>query len=750
MAQHLVLTLRLHEDGSGAARFHGMSQGMPEWPPSPARVYQALIAGAARGNELPEQLVPALEWWERLQPPVIAAPHRTIGQAFSLFVPNNDADSLADPQDVSQIRTGKVVQPSLFPAKQPLLYAWQLASDAAHVSAIVDAANDLYQLGRGIDMAWAVAEVVSDEELHARLMTYEGVVHRPEPGSQGGRQLACPLQGSLASLLKRHRASKLRVEGTGRKARVLFVNPPKPLFHMVPYDTRATEFLFDLRDTAKPGSPLASWPLAGAADLVQQLRGLVDEDGTPQSGAAKRLWDALRERQPDIAKILIGRNASDADKRIRVRIVPIPSIGHHHVNRDIRRVLVEVPPTCPLRADDIAWSFSGLQVKPVKFDQTTGEVSSSIQLVPSADRSMLRHYGFDAAIGGRTWRTVTPIAVPEFAGRRRIEPRRRNEEAKGGEERFDEHRCAAGAILQALRHAGIRARVHLIRVQREPFEAKGSRAEAFAAGTRFVKERLWHAEITFSMHVRGPLLLGDGRYMGLGLMRPVDAAEGVQALEIVRGLRKDAKVSAISAALRRAVMARVQSVLGKNEPLPTFFTGHEPDGSPARGNAHRHLAFVPDLARSRLLIVAPHMLEHREPTREEKRHMSVLAASLDGLNELRAGEAGKLELAPMSVPTDADPVLGAAESWESVTEYRVTRHIKKAKCGDALIADVAAELARRSLPKPKHIEVVQCATGRRGDTYGFVRIQFAVAVNGPLLIGRTCHVGGGLFAASQE
>lgn len=599
-------------------------------------------------------------------------------------------------------------------------------------------------------MAWAVAEVVSDQELHARLTTYEGVVHRPEPGSQDGRMLACPLQGSLASLLQRHGASKFRVEGTGRKARVLFVNPPKPRFQMVSYDARATELLFDLRDTAKPGTPLAAWSLAGAADLVQRLRGFVDEDGTPQSGAVKRLWDALRERRSDIGRVLIGRNATDADKHIRVRIVPIPSIGHDHVNRDIRRVLVEVPPACPLRADDIAWSFSGLQVKPAEFSSATRQVFSSIQLLPAADLSMLRHYGFDGAIGARIWRTVTPIALPEFAGRRRIEPKRLREEAKGGEERFDEHRRAAGAILQTLRHAGIRARAQSIQVQREPFESKGSRAEAFAAGTRFAKERLWHAEITFSTLVRGPLVLGDGRYVGLGLMRPVHSAEGVQALRIVRGLTSDASASVISAALRRAVMARAQSVLGKNEPLPTFFTGHERDGSPARGNAHRHLAFVADLERSRLLIIAPHIMEHREQTREETRHLNVLAASLEGLNELRAGSGGKLELEPISLPSERDPVLDAASIWESVTKYRVTRHLKKAKCEDALIADVASELARRNLPKPNRIEAIECTTGRRGEIYGFVRIQFAVAVSGPILIGRTCHSGGGLFAASQE
>ena len=54
--------------------------------------------------------------------------------------------------------------------------------------------------------------------------------------------------------------------------------------------------------------------------------------------------------------------------------------------------------------------------------------------------------------------------------------------------------------------------------KREPLDRQGSRAEQFAWGTRFAKEALWHASITFAERVKGPLLLGDGRFVGLGLM----------------------------------------------------------------------------------------------------------------------------------------------------------------------------------------------------------------------------------------
>jgi CRISPR-associated protein Csb2 len=73
------------------------------------------------------------------------------------------------------------------------------------------------------------------------------------------------------------------------------------------------------------------------------------------------------------------------------------------------------------------------------------------------------------------------------------------------------------------------ARAEAIRVQREPFESNGERIEVFAEGTRFSKHRLWHVEIEFSDEILGPLLIGDGRFLGLGLMAPVPGRAAVQA-----------------------------------------------------------------------------------------------------------------------------------------------------------------------------------------------------------------------------
>src|SRR5690606_22272981 len=119
---------------------------------------------------------------------------------------------------------------------------------------------------------------------------------------------------------------------------------------------------------------------------------------------------------------------------------------------------------------------------------------------------------------------------------RRIEPTRKMDEAKRGIERVMELSGARAAVIQSLRHVNVRAPVVSIRCQREPFEGAGARVEPFAEGTRFEKERLWHVEIVFGVPVQGPLLLGDGRFLGLGLMAPVrDAAPSVHGFTITDG-----------------------------------------------------------------------------------------------------------------------------------------------------------------------------------------------------------------------
>jgi CRISPR-associated protein Csb2 len=727
MPRALVIRVHFHD-----GRYHGAG----DWPPSPARLFQALVAAAGLNGKFAAAR-DSLEWLERRpSPPIIGAPSARRGQRVMFYMPNNDLDAVqGDPRRFAEIRTAKkFFSPWLFDAATPLLYVWRDVpdTDEEHAQAIISLADQLYQLGRGIDMAWAWGELL-DSGAEDMLASHAGSVYRPSAGD-GGVKLPCPQPGSLASTESRYQAYRRRfwVERKGRTVKLTFRQPPRTNFQPVTYGSPPFRHVYELRAPSS-ASTLASWPVVQASRLVVYLR----------DGAAKRLQTVLPARQADVARVLVGRKPDGANggpARERVRIVPLPSIGHPHADRSIRRVLVEIPAGGPIRADDLSWAFSGLE----PIDPDTGEVHP-IVLTPALSHDMLRHYGIGDEASARTWRTVTPAAIPDAAGRRRIDPARKLVEAKGGAERVQEQQRAAAAVIQALRHANVRTRVVWIRVQREPFEGSGERVEAFAAGTRFPKERLWHVEIRFAEPVSGPVVVGDGRFLGLGVMAPLREMHGIHVFAVEAGIAENPEASEIARALRRAVMARVQETRGPSWVMSPFFSGHERDGIPARSERHPHLAFVFHAREERLLVIAPHVIDQRTATREEQRDLEILDDALRGLRELRAGSAGVLKIRAATADTDTDSLFAASQIWESVTPYQVTRHARGVGAQEALAMDLRAECRRRGLPEPVDVHVVEAHGVAGVGLVGRVSIVFAVAVRGPILLGRSRYLGGGLF-----
>ncbi|WP_165363734.1 type I-G CRISPR-associated protein Csb2, partial [Rhodoplanes serenus] len=175
MSRFLLFEIRLHD-----ARWHGAD----EWPPSPFRLFQALVAAAARGAAIGPAEQAALEALERAPAPIVAVPRSRPGQAVKLYVPNNDLDTVGgDPARIGSIRAPKRVQPMLFEAPGVFLVAWPVEGLAeTELATIGRIAARLYQFGRGVDMAFARAEVVSVETLEERLARHAGPVHRPRGG----------------------------------------------------------------------------------------------------------------------------------------------------------------------------------------------------------------------------------------------------------------------------------------------------------------------------------------------------------------------------------------------------------------------------------------------------------------------------------------------------------------------------------------------------------------------------------------
>lgn len=718
MTRWLTIHVRAHE-----GRYHGNGDELP----SPFRLFQALVAGAGISGPIDQGTREALLWLERLPAPVIAAPRATHGQSVTMFMPNNDLDKFGgDVRNIAKTRGArKVWRPRLFEALVPWIYAWPFGEDGAHhAEAIRALSGKLYQLGRGVDAAWAWGEILDEAALEAKLAAYDGIVRRP--GTGNGFLLACPGEGSFESLERRYRSGRFGMENGQR----VFKQQPRAGYRQISYESPPARHLFELRSSTDAGHRVA-WPLEQVSSLVVAAR----------DAARARLRDAMPDQAHDVDRYLLGR-APDGSKAVpaesRVRIIAIPSIGMHYADRAIRRLLVETPAACPLRSDDVRWAFSGIEL----FDPDTGELKG-ILLSPSTDDGMLQHFGVDVA--ARVFRSVTPMVLPEAGLHRRARPARKLAQAGNGLARVVDIAQARGEAIQALRHANVRVPAQSIRLQRQAFDGVGSRAESFAEGTRFQKKRLWHVEITFSAPVKGPLVVGDGRFLGLGLMAPAkDLVPAAHVFTVTAGLAARADPLELSRALRRAVMARVQSTLGPDAPLPPFFSGHAEDGTPLRRIRSSHLSFAFDPTGQRLLVLAPHLTERRAPANDELEHLRTLDIALDGFQTLRAGRAGVLSLSPAVMQAGEDPLLSNARAWESATPYVVTRHRDCRDAAGALKADIDAECRRLGLPAPKiELKNVQGVPGI-GLT-GNMALVFNLHIAGPLLLGRTRHFGGGLF-----
>src|SRR5207245_2563784 len=131
------------------------------------------------------------------------------------------------------------------------------------------------------------------------------------------------------SLKDRYEAQAIRLrEGALRQA-------PQPRYRMVGYECPPERLLFDLKPRDQQHQ-FEVWPFISVAELATAVR----------DHAAGRLKRELPSDAHAVDRVVMGRDATEADKATRVRIVPLPSIGTPNTNPSIRRVLVERPPDC--------------------------------------------------------------------------------------------------------------------------------------------------------------------------------------------------------------------------------------------------------------------------------------------------------------------------------------------------------------------------------------------------------------------
>jgi CRISPR-associated protein Csb2 len=258
--------------------------------------------------------------------------------------------------------------------------------------------------------------------------------------------------------------------------------------------------------------------------------------------------------------------------------------------------------------------------------------------------------------------------------------------------------------------------------------------------------------VTFPRPVSGPVILGDGRWLGLGIMAP--AAESTDSLYVFAVAPRTWRVAEgqdLTRALRRAVMSRA----GRRAPsgqLTTFFSGHENDGRPAEARHHQHLFYMADDVDGdgyieRLAVIAPHLADPSSPP--DRRALFQLAKAVTGLQQVRAGALGVVDLTRSAPPDERDPTFGSNRVWTSRTTYRPTRHPKRNADVDEWVSrDIAQECLRRGLPQPA-VQVLERVVGPRDGVLAKLQLTFPKPITGPVILGAESHFGGGLFGVER-
>ncbi len=211
-----------------------------------------------------------------------------------------------------------------------------------------------------------------------------------------------------------------------------------------------------------------------------------------------------------------------------VGFLPLPHIGHEHADGRLMGVAIAIPDSIDGRSHRSVLRAIGTWEATHRVDRSRevrpwlylklgrGGRIAMIRQVAASDLVALRPKVWRGP--SAHWVSATPVALPTHPGVL----------GKGtATARAKAWRRAEKGITAACQHVGL-PEPKRVSVSFEPFIHGVRPAQHFPAFRqgdrrgRGVARRLVHASVTFAEPIAGPLVLGAGRYLGLGLMRPVD------------------------------------------------------------------------------------------------------------------------------------------------------------------------------------------------------------------------------------
>lgn len=486
--------------------YHGCCDaGESEWPPSPVRLFQALVASAVDPCDLSsvsESALPTLNWLTRLPSPTILSPAHILGRDFRLSVPNNDLDVPAKlwwkgiepekPKRPIDLRTMKNVRPVHIRAiagnETTVHYLYPLPDPCPdleqHLDILRSAARSITHLGWGIDMVAGNAELLDDDAVEK----LEG--ERWEPSvDHSGTSLRVPVAGTLDALIRRHEAFLNRLSADGFRP-----VPPLTAFRTVSYrrqgDTpQRPHKVFQLINSEGDLFSYRQDKLIHITGMVRHLAIQVTETQQPP------------DTPDDWGKTFVrGKAPVGVVDHQQLSYIPLPSIGTPHTDPAVRRVMIVAPPGKEAWLRFVAERLNGMQLEPDELTQRTMQIPPFLSLVRSD--TMERHYAGKSS----TWASVTPVILPGH----------------------DDHSPAKTRKLieKALAQSGVnvpceyewRAISWFPKSLPAYKYDRHKRPIGYFRPSHLVNLTAVHLRLTFETDISGPLVIGAGRHCGLGLM----------------------------------------------------------------------------------------------------------------------------------------------------------------------------------------------------------------------------------------
>ncbi len=483
----------------------------PDWPPHPDRIFSALVASwGARGERDDERA--ALEWLERQPAPRVEACGHEPRNTVTVFVPVNDKVGKIAPQPEARPR-----QPRRFPttrlneaiktegadAPRHLIAVWDAAPDEATFSALERLARDTSYIGH------------SSSLVRCRFLCCEAAPAVTEGWSELA-QARAPYPGRLGELKRiheRHIAGDARARAKPstlmRRAEATPSSCPKSVF--------TTDWIVLSHVEGERPDPLASAVIAKA--MRHALMSAWPEQ-PPPSWVSGHEADGSPARDPHLA------------------ILPLMDVGHAFADGHLMGLAL-VPPRAIADTwkEDTprAWEEKRLlpraladlaarrcEDKGDKEDKEDGTIRLRLGRAGTWDIAV------DAARVARGLRperycrrarrfaTVTPIALDRH-------PKGRHEERSAEAKSLIAQSCTRIGLpepqsVALFKHAAPRGAPSARPPGGAPAWASWARPGALSGKV------LVHAVIAFAEPIEGPVVLGTGRFHGLGLCLPLGDA----------------------------------------------------------------------------------------------------------------------------------------------------------------------------------------------------------------------------------